>query len=54
MQPITEIQKNSIKLLPNTNNNTKKTTFQTEFEKSIPLEVVREKLLKKVKELWSK
>jgi hypothetical protein len=31
-----------------------KTAFQVEFENGIPLEVARQKLLTKVRDLWSK
>jgi hypothetical protein len=53
MSQITEIKK---KRITSSSNNKKinKSSFQKDFEKGIPLEIARQKLLTKVKELWSK
>jgi hypothetical protein len=54
MSTITETSQKKVLKVKDNNVETKKSQFQQDFEKGIPLEVAKQKLLTKVKELWSK
>jgi hypothetical protein len=49
----TEIQKKKNEALSSNDKQIRKSTFQKDFEKGIPLEIAKQKLLTKVRELWS-